>query len=103
MYPERYISDEQRRSLPEFARPQGSQKDFCVAPPQCSIPYTTSRRRALKSSHFLASKAGSGSHPAPYKGFKRTFFLLKYIYKSFRLWKKKFIGIVFLGTKRSKN
>lgn len=64
--PLRIVSDEQRRSLPEFARPKGSQKmdDFYVAPPQCSVKLQ-SRRRALKSSHFLASKADLGSDPHP--------------------------------------
>jgi hypothetical protein len=54
------VSDEQKIILPEFARPKGSQKmdDFCVAPPQCTFQ-VQSRRRALKSSHFLASKFDS--------------------------------------------
>jgi len=38
--------------------------DFCVAPTQCSVKLHFGRR-ALKSSHFLASKSGSGSNPAP--------------------------------------
>ena len=36
----RYVSDEQHRSLPEFARPSGSEKmaDFFVAPPEVGLP-----------------------------------------------------------------
>jgi len=45
--PQRIVSDEQQRSLPEFARPKGSQKmdDFCVAPPQCTFSSTISSSR----------------------------------------------------------
>ncbi len=53
MYPLRYILDEQRRSLPKFARPKGSSQmtDFCVIPTQGSIklPFGC---RVLKSSIF---------------------------------------------------
>ena len=36
----RYRDDEERRSLPEFARPSGSEKmaDFFVAPPEVGLP-----------------------------------------------------------------
>jgi len=55
-----YRDDEQHRSLPEFARPSGSEKmtDFFVAPPQCRVKLHF-RRRASKSSHFFASKFDS--------------------------------------------
>ena len=54
-------------------RPKGSQKmdDFFVAPPQCSVKLQF-RRRVLKSSHFLASKADSGSNPAPLTNERRV-------------------------------
>jgi len=37
----RHISDKQQRSLPEFARPEGSREtaDFFVAPPRSSENY----------------------------------------------------------------
>ena len=62
----RHISDEQQRSLPEFARPKGSEKmaDFFVAPPQCSVKLQF-RCCASKSSHFFASQADSCSNPTP--------------------------------------
>ncbi len=68
MCPLRHISDEQRRRLPEFARPKGSQKmdDFFVTPPQCTLQVQF-RRHALKSSHFLTSKFDSNLYPAPLK------------------------------------
>jgi len=61
------VSDEQRRRLPEFARPKGSQKmvDSCVAPPRRINLDASSRRRVLKSSNFLASKLASGSYSEP--------------------------------------
>jgi len=63
-----YVSDEQQRRLSESARPKGSQKmdDFFVAPPRCIFLYQIHlRRRASKSSHFLASKLDFGSNPVP--------------------------------------
>jgi len=40
-----YRDDEQHRSLPEFARPSGSEKmtDFFVAPPEVGLPPADSR------------------------------------------------------------
>ena len=39
--------------------------DFCVAPPRRINIDASSRRRALKSSHFLASKDDANSVPCP--------------------------------------
>jgi len=53
MYPLWYILDEQRRILPQFARPQGSSQmaDLFVAPAQGSVKLPFGRR-SLKSSHL---------------------------------------------------
>ena len=63
----------QRRRLTKLSRPQGSQKmkSFCVIPPRRS-KLATPRRQALKSFHFLASKAGFNSHPVPQKSRSRN-------------------------------
>ena len=61
------VSDEQRRILPEFTRPKGSQKmaDF-FASPRRLIDFTDKPpRRDLKSSHFLASQFDCSLYPAP--------------------------------------
>jgi hypothetical protein len=62
------VSDEERRRLPAFARPEGSQKidDFCVAPHRRIKVDASSRHRALKSSNFLASKADFAPVSAPF-------------------------------------
>ena len=65
-----YVRDEQRRSLPEFARPLGEAKKWLISALlllAVSSFQIQLRRRALKSPHFLASKADPGSHPAPFE------------------------------------